>query len=151
MQFDHEAICLLRIVCNNPPEIGAEMNLTNARPNSDAAFLLDTAAEPGEAPRQADTVALHHAQGAWMATHTDGAAATAQTLSSLPAGRSGLVVSLAGGHGFGSRVASLGFTIGAEIKVMQNHGRGPMIVSVRGTLVALGRGEAEKVHVVSEA
>jgi Fe2+ transport system protein FeoA len=45
----------------------------------------------------------------------------------------------------------LGFTAGAAIKVMQNYGHGPILVSVRGTLVALGRREAERVLVASEA
>jgi Fe2+ transport system protein FeoA len=31
------------------------------------------------------------------------------------------------------------------VKVLQNHGHGPVLVSVRGTLVALGRAEAAKV------
>jgi ferrous iron transport protein A len=52
-----------------------------------------------------------------------------------------------GGHQFLSRLASLGFTPGAELQVVQNYGRGPIIVSLRGTRVALGRGEAEKILV----
>jgi len=46
-----------------------------------------------------------------------------------------------------SRLASLGFTPGAEISVSQNYGRGPLIVTVRGTHVALGRVEAAKIFV----
>ena len=54
---------------------------------------------------------------------------------------------MAGGHQFLSRLASLGFTPGAHLKVLQNYGHGPLIVSVRDTRVALGRGEAEKILV----
>jgi ferrous iron transport protein A len=54
---------------------------------------------------------------------------------------------LRGGHWFRSRLADLGFTTGALITVVQNYGRGPMLVSVRGTLVALGRREAAHVLV----
>lgn len=46
-----------------------------------------------------------------------------------------------------NRLASLGFTPGAEIGMMQNYGHGPLIVTVRGARVALGRGEADKIIV----
>jgi len=68
-------------------------------------------------------------------------------VSTLLTGRQGTVHSLRGGHDFRSRIANLGFTVGASLKVMQNYGHGPIIVSVRGTLVALGRGEAALVLV----
>jgi ferrous iron transport protein A len=71
-------------------------------------------------------------------------------LSTLSAGRQGIVHSLTGGHEFCSRVANLGFTPGAPLKVLQNRGHGPLLIFVRGTMVALGRGEAARV-VVREA
>jgi ferrous iron transport protein A len=46
-----------------------------------------------------------------------------------------------------SRLTSLGLTPGVLLKVLQNYGRGPIIVNVRGTHVALGRGEADKILV----
>jgi ferrous iron transport protein A len=52
-----------------------------------------------------------------------------------------------GGHHFLSRLASLGFTPGAQLKVVQNYGHGPIIVNLRDTRVALGRGEAAKILV----
>ena len=45
------------------------------------------------------------------------------------------------------RLISLGFTPGVEVEMMQNHRRGPLMVSVRGTFVALGRGEAASVMI----
>lgn len=63
-----------------------------------------------------------------------------------PHGR-GIIVALEGGHGLLSRMATLGFTPGAEVTMMQNMGRGPVIVLVRGARVALGRGEAGKIQV----
>ncbi len=60
----------------------------------------------------------------------------------LPAGAGGIVHALTGGHDFCSRMANLGFTTGALVKVRQNYGRGPIVVALRGTLVALGRAEA---------
>ena len=46
-----------------------------------------------------------------------------------------------------TRLASLGFTPGAEVSMNQNYGRGPLIVTVRGTCVALGRVEAAQIFV----
>lgn len=46
-----------------------------------------------------------------------------------------------------TRLVSLGFTPGAEVSMTQNYGRGPLIVTVRGTRVALGRVEAAKIFV----
>ncbi|PKN97300.1 MAG: ferrous iron transport protein A [Chloroflexi bacterium HGW-Chloroflexi-4] len=47
-----------------------------------------------------------------------------------------------------SRLTSLGLTPGASVEVLQNYGHGPLIVNVRGTHVALGRGEARKLIVI---
>jgi ferrous iron transport protein A len=46
-----------------------------------------------------------------------------------------------------TRLVSLGFTPGAQVSMSQNYGRGPLIVTVRGTRVALGRIEAGKIFV----
>ncbi len=68
-------------------------------------------------------------------------------LSSLPAGKTGVVCQLEGGKEFTARVACLGFTLGAQVTVLQNYGRGPMIVSLLGAHIALGRGEARRIQV----
>ncbi|HDQ71675.1 MAG TPA: ferrous iron transport protein A [Chloroflexi bacterium] len=68
-------------------------------------------------------------------------------LSGLRTGERGIVVGLNGGRGILSRMASLGFTPGAEVTVLQNFGRGPLIARVRDARVALGRGEAGKIRV----
>ena len=49
-----------------------------------------------------------------------------------------------------NRLTSLGFTPGAAVSMTQNFGRGPLIVTVRGTRVALGRGEAALIFVKRE-
>lgn len=46
--------------------------------------------------------------------------------------------------GVASRLSSLGFTPGVELEMTQNFGFGPLVVSLRGTKVALGRQEAKK-------
>jgi|GEM_PF-383864 len=68
-------------------------------------------------------------------------------LGALGAGEIGVVERLAGGRGLTSRLATLGFTPGARVNMVQNFGRGPVIVMVRGTRIALGRGEAQKIIV----
>jgi ferrous iron transport protein A len=69
------------------------------------------------------------------------------SLGDLPAGTRGVVRQLRGGKEFTGRVATLGFTLGAEITVVENYGRGPIIAMVRDTRVALGRGESAKIQV----
>ena len=71
-------------------------------------------------------------------------------LSSLKAGERGSVVSLLGGRGLLGKMSSLGFTPGAQITVIQNFGRGSIIVLARGARIALGRGEARHVLVHRE-
>ena len=68
-------------------------------------------------------------------------------LSALHPGEQGVVVELSGGRGLLGRMASLGFTPGAEVTVVQNFGRGPLIARVRDARIALGRGEAGRVRV----
>jgi len=60
------------------------------------------------------------------------------------------VQELDGGRGVIGRLAALGFTPDAEVTIVQNFGRGPLIVTVRDTRIALGRGEAAKIQVVKK-
>ena len=69
------------------------------------------------------------------------------TLNSLGSGEVRVVQELNGGRGFVSRAIALGFTPGTEITMLQNFRRGPLIVVVRDTHVALGRSEAKKIQV----
>jgi ferrous iron transport protein A len=69
------------------------------------------------------------------------------TLSEMPPGEEAVLVNLQGGRNVNNRLASLGFTLGAQISMSQNYGHGPLIVIVRGARVALGRGEAARIIV----
>lgn len=71
----------------------------------------------------------------------------AVSLVDLLPGQSGTVLALSGGPGFVSRMAALGFTPGAEVTMVRNPGRGPVIVSILDTSIALGRGQAGRVQV----
>ncbi len=68
-------------------------------------------------------------------------------LSELKAGEEATLQGFEAGHGLVSRLSALGFTPGARVAMVQNIGRGPLIVKVRDTRIALGRGEAMKVRV----
>jgi len=72
-------------------------------------------------------------------------------LNDLTAGDVAVVRTLDGGAHFLSRMVSFGFTPGVLVKMVQNYGHGPVIVSLRGTRVALGRGEARKVGVTRQS
>jgi ferrous iron transport protein A len=69
------------------------------------------------------------------------------SLSELPVNEKATILSFTAGRSATNRLASLGFTPGAQVCMTQNYGRGPLIVMVRGTRVALGRGEAAKILV----
>ena len=69
-------------------------------------------------------------------------------LTLLASHEEGTVVKLDGGRGFISRLATLGFTPGTQLAMVQNFGRGPLIVCVRDARIAMGRGEAAKVIVL---
>lgn len=68
-------------------------------------------------------------------------------LSALRTGEHGEVVRLSGGRCVLSRMTALGFTPGADVAIVQNYGRGPLIARVRDARIALGRGEAERIFV----
>jgi ferrous iron transport protein A len=68
-------------------------------------------------------------------------------LSDLTIGKTGSVSRLEGDKEFMNQVACLGFTIGAQVTVLQNHGQGPLLVSLRGAHLALGRQEADLIQV----
>ena len=69
------------------------------------------------------------------------------SLSDIAAGEAAVITGFLGGRMVNNRLASLGFTPGVSVDMAQNFGHGPLIVKVRGTRVALGRGEAAKIIV----
>lgn len=68
-------------------------------------------------------------------------------LDELLVGEQATLRSFAARRAVTNRLASLGFTPGAQVDMTQNYGHGPLIVTVRGARVALGRGEAAQVFV----
>jgi ferrous iron transport protein A len=68
-------------------------------------------------------------------------------LGELGAGQIARLECFNAGRSLVNRLAVLGFLPGQEIKMVQNFGHGPIIVTVRDTRVALGRHEAEQITV----
>ena len=73
------------------------------------------------------------------------------TLLELPTGARTVVRRLTGGAAFSGRLAAMGLVADSPLEVLQNRGRGPVLVLVRDTRIALGRGEAAKILVEAPA
>ena len=65
----------------------------------------------------------------------------------LPEGVQATVVQIRGGRGLCRRLAELGFNAGEMVRVIKNHRPGPVMVEVRDSRVALGRGVTMKILV----
>ena len=69
------------------------------------------------------------------------------TLAQLRAGTLAAVAALPHHHGLARRLIALGLTPGSEVRVLQNRGRGPLIIEAHGARIALGRKQADRVMV----
>lgn len=70
---------------------------------------------------------------------------SSQILKQLKAGQQGYVRHLTGGHHLVQRLLALGFTPGASLQVLRSSEHGPVLVSIRGTQIAIGHHEAENI------
>lgn len=68
-------------------------------------------------------------------------------LSLIKPGKNVRLVSITGGRFLQSRLVSMGLLQGTPIEVVKNRGDGPIIVSVKGSRLVLGRGMAQKILV----
>lgn len=71
-------------------------------------------------------------------------------LDRMPPNAKAVVRQVRGGQTFASRLAAMGLAVGASLVVRQNAGYGAMLIEVRDTRIALGRGEAKKILVEAE-
>ena len=69
------------------------------------------------------------------------------SLDKIPSGTSVFVRKMEGGRELVTRLTALGLSIGSQLKVLQNRAHGPLLVLVRDTRIALGRGQAIKILV----
>jgi len=67
-------------------------------------------------------------------------------LSNLPPGARAVVMEIRAGRGLTRRLMEMGLLPGSEITVLSNSA-GPLLVSVRGVTLSLGRGIASKIFV----
>jgi ferrous iron transport protein A len=68
-------------------------------------------------------------------------------LSAMKVGQSAIIHSIQGGYHFNCRATAMGITPETEVSMLQNTGHGPLLIYLRDTQVALGRGEAGKIEV----
>ena len=97
-------------------------------------------------PMEALRMARHFDKASQTSSSADGS----RPLVTLRHGQTAVIESLHGGACLRSRLAALGFTPGVRIEMLQNQGHGPILVAVRDTRIALGRGEARGIRVRSE-
>ena len=57
------------------------------------------------------------------------------------------VVNILGGRGLARRLTDMGLTPGVNIRVLNNHMPGPVMIELRGSKVALGHGVSQKIMV----
>jgi len=67
----------------------------------------------------------------------------------VPPGKRVKVINLRGGSGMVARLMQMGIHPGAIIEIVENS-RGPILVRVRGVVIALGRGIARKIVVMPQ-
>ena len=65
----------------------------------------------------------------------------------LPEGAQATVVEVYGGRGLCRRLAEMGFNVGDKVRMIKNHRPGPVMVEVKDSRVALGRGATMKIIV----
>lgn len=82
-----------------------------------------------------------------IGAHQNARDAGSTRLSDVAAGASARVVRVTGGHQTAARLAAMGFTPAAEVGIIRNDGSGPLVVSIKGSRIMLGRGVAHKLLV----
>ncbi len=68
-------------------------------------------------------------------------------LAKVPANSRGIVHTILGNTTCIAKLIGLGVTPGAEVVIFRNHHRGPLIISLRDSSIAIGRREAANILV----
>jgi ferrous iron transport protein A len=79
----------------------------------------------------------------------DGAAAGAVPLTAAQAGVPLKLVAVQGGRGLVQRLASMGLVRGGSLTLLRADRGGPVLLDVRGTRIAVGRGMAAQILVAT--
>ena len=75
---------------------------------------------------------------------------TVKQLSDVSEGKEVKVVGCRAGRMLKVRLEGLGIVPGRSLKVLQNRGKGPLLLEVMGRKIGIGRGQAEKIIVEEE-
>ena len=68
-------------------------------------------------------------------------------LSKIEAGVTVIFNDFTAGHELRTRLATMGMVPGTDMKVVSNMRRGPVVINIKGSKIALGRGMADKIMV----
>jgi len=86
-------------------------------------------------------------QGSYCEIHDTEELANARSLLALKTGEKGIVLRIEGGRGACKRLNELGIIPGTVVKLVNKIQYGPVMIKVKGSKLALGRGLAAKVFV----
>ena len=73
-----------------------------------------------------------------------------KSLLQLHVGKKGKIVCISGGQGACKRLNELGLVPGVEVELVNKISSGPVMVRVKGSKLALGRGLAQKIEVIKK-
>ena len=68
-------------------------------------------------------------------------------LSLIDPGEEVTLIDIEGGRGLRSKLYSMGLVPGATLKILSRSGSGPVMIAVKDSRLAIGRGMAEKIIV----
>ena len=68
-------------------------------------------------------------------------------LSRIDPGEEVTLIDIEGGRGLRSKLYSMGLVPGANLKILSRSGSGPVMIAVKDSRLAIGRGMAEKIIV----
>lgn len=69
------------------------------------------------------------------------------SLSELKPGKNAVVLSISGGRNLRQRLVNLGMIPGSEVSVVRSNRMGPMVLTVQGSQIMIGRGMARQIYV----
>lgn len=65
----------------------------------------------------------------------------------LPENKEAKIEEIRGGRGLIRRLSDMGFTYGTKVKMLHSSSQGPVLVDIRGSKIALGKGVSMKIYV----
>ena len=89
-------------------------------------------------------------EDAYCALNGDDANRPSKPLLDLKIGRKGIIGKIVGGRTACKRLNELGLIPGVEVEMVNKIASGPVMIKVKGSKLALGRGLASKVLVIIE-